>query len=178
MRALHLALHARLDGAVHVQLFNFDIEHVSDAVEALRRIENFQQLLLFFNRELQVLRDGVTELGRVGHPGDDHRLKIERLAELHVLIKQRVHPLHGRFKRLAGLRRILDGADFGLKIPFSIRELEDFAALHPFDEDLDVAVRQLEVLDDVGNGADLVNFVRLGLVDAGVMLGGEKNLAV
>ena len=47
--AFHLALYARLDGAVHVELFDFDVEHVADAAEALDRVKDFQQLLLFFD---------------------------------------------------------------------------------------------------------------------------------
>lgn len=49
--------------------------------------------------------------------------------------------------------------------------------LHAFYQDLDIAVRQLEVLDNVGD-ADLVDLVGLGPADAGVMLGGQKDLAV
>src|SRR5580658_7002 len=49
LRFLHLPLHSRLDGAVDVELFDLDIKHVGDAVQAFRRIENLQQLLFFFD---------------------------------------------------------------------------------------------------------------------------------
>ncbi len=89
LRPLHLPLHARLDGAVHVQLFDFDVEHIGDAAQALGRIEDLQQFLLFFDRELQVGRDGVGELGRIFHAhGGDHGLVVQRLAELDVLLEQ------------------------------------------------------------------------------------------
>jgi hypothetical protein len=42
LRALHLPLHPRLDGAVHVQLLDFDLQHVGNAVQALGGIEDFQ----------------------------------------------------------------------------------------------------------------------------------------
>ena len=55
---------------------------------------------------------------------------------------------------------------------------KNLAALNAFDQHFDVAVGQLQALHDVDDGADLVDFVRLGLVDAGVMLGGQKDLLV
>ncbi len=96
--ALHLALDARLDGAVHVELFDLDVEHVADAVQPLGGIEDLQQLLLLFDGELQVGRDGVGELRRiVVADGGDHGLVVQRLAELHVLLEQASDALHGGF---------------------------------------------------------------------------------
>src|SRR5205809_683410 len=46
---LHLPLDPRLDGAIHVQLFNLDIENITNAAQALGRIEDFQQFLLFLD---------------------------------------------------------------------------------------------------------------------------------
>ncbi len=65
LRALHLSLHAGLDRAIHVQLFDLDIENVGDAIQSLHGIEDFQQLLLFFDRKLQVLGDGIAQLGGI-----------------------------------------------------------------------------------------------------------------
>jgi len=39
LRFFHLPLDARLDGAVHVELFDLDVEHVADAVQAFGGIE-------------------------------------------------------------------------------------------------------------------------------------------
>ena len=55
---------------------------------------------------------------------------------------------------------------------------KNLAALDAFDQHLDVAVGQLQALHDVDDRADLVDLVGLGLVDAGVMLGGQKDLLV
>ena len=65
LRALHLALDARLDVAVEVELFDFDVEHVGDAREAGGGIEDGEQFLLLFDAELEVGGDGVRELGRL-----------------------------------------------------------------------------------------------------------------
>jgi hypothetical protein len=115
LRLLHLALDARLDGAVHVQLFDFDVEHVADAVQALGGIEDFEQFLLFFDRELQVGGDGVGELGRIFHAhGGDHGLVVQRLAELHVLLEQASDALHAGFDLGVGLGGVAGDAHGGL----------------------------------------------------------------
>ena len=64
LRLFHLALHAALNGAVHVQLLDFDIEHLRHAREAVDRIEDFEQFLLFLDGELQIGADGIGQLAR------------------------------------------------------------------------------------------------------------------
>ena len=67
LRPLHLPLHAGLDGAVHVQLFNLYVQNIGNAAKPLYRIENLKQLLLFFNGKLKILGNGVTEFCRITH---------------------------------------------------------------------------------------------------------------
>ena len=89
LRLLHLALHAALDGAVHIELLDFDIEHLGDARQAVDRIEDFEQFLLLFDGELQVGAHGIGEFARLIHPdGRDHGLVVQVLAELDVLFEQ------------------------------------------------------------------------------------------
>ena len=177
--ALHLALDARLDGAVHVELFDFDVEHVGDAGEAVGGVENLEQLLLLFDRQLKIGRDGVSQFRGIFHAhGGDHGLVIQRLAQLYILLEESGDALHGGFESGIGLDRITGQADGGLHEAFGVDDLEDFAALNAFDQDFDVAVGELEALHDVDDGADLINLVGFGLVHAGVMLGGEENLFV
>ena len=56
--------------------------------------------------------------------------------------------------------------------------MKNFAAFDAFDQDLDVAVGQFEALHDIDDGAYLVDLVGLGLIDAGVVLGGQEYLLV
>src|SRR5229473_151289 len=65
LRALHLALDAGVDVAVDVELFQLDFEDVANAVEALKRIDGFEQVLLFVDRKLQVGGDGVGKAGGI-----------------------------------------------------------------------------------------------------------------
>ena len=47
-----------------------------------------------------------------------------------------------------------------------------------FDQDLDITVGQLDALHDIGERADLIDFLGLGVVDRRVMLSDQKNLLV
>ena len=61
---------------------------------------------------------------------------------------------------------------------FGVRDLQDLAALDTFDQDLDIAIGELQALDDIDDRAYLIDLVCLGLVDAGIVLGGQKDLLV
>ena len=61
LRLLHLALDAALDGAIDAQLFDFDFQHFGDASQPVDGIEDFEQFLLLFDRELQVGAGGIGE---------------------------------------------------------------------------------------------------------------------
>ena len=177
--ALHLPLDPRLDGAVHVQLFDFDVEHVADPGQALAGIEDFQQFLFFFDGKLQVGGDGVGQLGRIFHAhGRDHGFVIQRLAELYVLLEQGRDPLHAGFDLRIGFGGVAGHANRNLHVAFALADLKNFAALDAFDQDLDVAVGQLQALHDVDDRAYLVDLIGLGFIDAGVVLGGQENLLV
>ena len=179
LRLLHLALHARLDGAVDVQLFDFDVEHVGDAGQALGGIENLQQFLLLFNRKLQVGGDDVGQLGRIFHAhGRNHGLVVQGLAELHVLLEEGSDALHAGFERRVGFGGVAGDANRGLHEAFGVDDLQDFAALNAFDQNFDIAVGQLQALHDVDDRADLVDFVGFGFIDGGVVLGGQENFLV
>src|SRR5882724_6134273 len=177
--AFHLLLHTGLNGPIHVELFDFDVEHVGNARQAFAGVKDFQQLLLFFNRKLQVSGDGVGEFCRVFHAnGRDHRLVVQGLAELDVLLEEGSDSLHGSFERGRSFNGRARQADGGLEEAFGFGDLEDAATFDAFHENLDVAVRQFEALHDVDDGSDFVDFVGLGLVNAGVVLSGQEDLLV
>src|SRR5262249_5757248 len=139
---LHLSLHARLDGAVHVELFNLDVQYVSYAGQALDRIKDLQQLLLFFNRELKVLGDVVAQLPGVGDSlSGNSGFLAQRLAKLRVLLPETVDALDSSLKHGSDFGIVLYGANCGFEIAVGIDELQDLAPLYAFDEDFDIAIR-------------------------------------
>ena len=78
LRALHLALHARVDVAIDVELLKLDFEDVADAIEALDGVNGFEEVLLFVDGKLEISRDGVRETGRIIDAGSgDHRVVVQ-----------------------------------------------------------------------------------------------------
>ena len=167
LRLLHLALHAALNGAIDIELFDLDVEHLGDARQPVDRIEDLEQFLLFFDVELQVRADGVGQLAGLVHAdGGDHRLVVQVLAELDVLLEQAGDAAGQRIELRTGLHLVLEGADDGAEEAFVFANRDDLGALDAFHQHLDVAVRQLQALDDVGDRADAVDLVGPRLVDA------------
>ena len=176
---LHLALHARVDRAIDVELLDLDFQNVRDAVQALGRLEDLEQFLFFLDGNLQVGRDGVGKLSGIFHAhGGDHRVVVQALRELDVLLEQRGDP-RGRLLDLrAGLGLHGNQTNRGAEEAFVARHLHDLGAFGAFDQHLDIAVRQLDALHDICERSDLVDFLRLGVVHRGVVLRDEENLLV
>ena len=88
MRFLHLPLHARLDGAVHIQLLDRDIQHIGYARQPCLRVEHIQQLLFLVDSKLKVRRNCVRQFGRFVHAhARRHGLVVQRLLQLHILLE-------------------------------------------------------------------------------------------
>src|SRR5262249_40059193 len=159
--------------------FDFDIEHVADTTEALRGIEYLEEFLFLFDGKLKIGRDGVGQLRGIFHThGGNHGFVVQRLAQLYVLLEQRRHALHAAFNLRSGFGRVAGHPDRNLHVALVLGDLQDFAALNAFDQDLDVAVRELEALLDIYDRAYLVNLIRLWLINAGVVLGSQEDLLV
>src|SRR5262249_23434269 len=86
--------------------------------------------------------------------------------------------LHAGFELSARLGGISNHTNRGLHEAFVFGDLENLSPLHSFNQNLDVAVRQLKALHNIDDGPDLVDLVRLGFINAGVVLGGQENLFV
>ncbi len=179
LRPLHLPLYARLDVAVKVEFFDFDVEHIGNARQARRGIEDAEQFLLLLDADLQICRDGVRELGCLVHAhGGDDGLVVERLLQLYVLLKERGDALHQLLGGRCHFKIGLAGAHRGHEEAVAVVHFDGLGALHALDQHLDVAIGHLDALHNVADGADLVDFLGLGFVDRGVVLRGEKDLAV
>ena len=174
-----MSLDASLDGPVHVELFDLDVEDVSQARQPVYGLEDLEQLLLLFKADVQVGGHGVGELTYFIHlHGRDHGLIVEILRQLHVLLEERRDPLHELLQAGGADGAVGRSLHRDPKVTVVARHFQDFAALHPLDQHLDVAVEQLETLNDARNGPHRVNLVGLGFVHRSIVLGGEENLLV
>src|SRR5581483_8639854 len=88
------------------------------------------------------------------------------------------NPLHGSFELWVTLDYIPRKAHRRLHEPFAIDDLQYLAALNALNQNLDVSVREFETLDNIDDRAHLINFIRLGLIDARIMLSGQKDFFV
>ena len=172
----HLALDAVLDRAVDVEFFQLDVEHLGHAGEPVDGIEDFEKVLLLGDRELKVRPDGVRQLARVVDTDrGDHRFVVEILTLLDIVLERRRDTAVERlclFRRDRARGIHLYG---GAVEAFLLRDGMQARSLDTLDQDLDIAVRQFEALDDRDDRADLVDLVRCGVVHRRVVLRREKN---
>ena len=179
LRALHLPLYPALHAAIHVQLLDFDIQHVCNPRQPLAGVEDIQQFLLLFDRKLQVGGDRIGKLCRLVHAHrGDHGLVIQGLLQLDVLLKEGSDPLHHSFDLRVDFELPVSHAHGSHKKAIGVIHLHGFCPLQAFHQHLDIAVRHLHALDDVADGSHGIDVFRPRLIDACVVLGSEKYLPV
>ena len=111
LRLLHLLLDARLDAAVHLELVDLDLEDAGDAVQALERRDDLEQVLLLVHAHDQVRGDGVGELaGVVDVDGGDHGVVVQVVRQLHVLLEERHDAAHRRTRPRRSVSTLLAAA--------------------------------------------------------------------
>ncbi len=179
LRLLHLLLDARLDAAIDLQLVHLDFEDAGDTVQPLDRRDDLEQVLLLVDADEQVRGNRVGELARIVHAnGGDHRVVVQVVRQLHVLLEQRHDPAHRLLRvgaRLALLRQHFDHDAVEALVFFP---LDRARAVDAFDEHLDVAVGQLQALDDVGHATHGKDVFGPGIVDRRIMLRREEDALV
>ena len=176
LRALHLLLDAALDALVDLELVHLGLEDGDDAVEALQRREDLEQVLLLLDGQHQVGGDRVGQLAGVLDPHRrQHRVVVQVVRELHVLLEEADHLGHHRLDAAGRLGLARDQLHHHLEEALLLLELEGAAAVEAFDEHLHVAVGQLQALDDVADRAERVDLVGGRVVAGGVVLGREED---
>ena len=85
-----------------------------------------------------------------------------------------VHAADQRFQLRPGFDLEVERFDHRAEIAFVFADGNDLAALHAFHQNLDVAVGQLQALDDIGDRAHGINLVRPRFVDGSIVLRGEE----
>ncbi|ENN85911.1 hypothetical protein RHSP_17182 [Rhizobium freirei PRF 81] len=176
---LHLALDARADALFDLQDRDLTFHEAERLFQPALDAGGFQHLLLFGDLDRQMRRDRIGELGIVVDlaGGADH-FRRNLLVELHVALKFRND---GAAQRLE-----LDLIFFRLMQNVTKRFVEILAAgifinlcaRTAFDQHLDGAVGQLQQLQNIGYGADLMDCVRRRIIIAGIDLGDQHDLLV
>jgi hypothetical protein len=129
-----------------------------------------------FDADLQVAGNRVGQARRVVDPdGRDHRVVLQIVRQLDVLLEQADHAAHhglGVRRRLGLFLHDLHGhAEEALVF----LPLHRARALDALDEHLDVAVGELERLHDVRDAPHRVDVRRLRIVNRGVVLGRQED---
>ena len=180
LRPFHLVLDAAADLAIHLQLLGLGVQHTHHARQALGRRGGLQQGLLLLHADGQVRGDGVAQTARLRNPhGGQHRLVGQPRRVLDVALEQLADALHQLFELGRDFHVLFENLGFDLKEPaFSLLDLQQAGARDALDEQLHVAVGQLEMLDDHGRGSDGVDLVGRRVVEAGVALRRQEELLV
>ena len=127
----------------------------------------------------QVRRDRVGQLARVVHAhGGDHRVEVQVVRELHVLLEQRHDAAHRAFGVRARLALLGQHLDDDAVEALVFLPLDRARAIDALDEHLDVAVGQLQALDDVGHAAHRVDVFGPRVVDRRVVLRRQEDALV
>ncbi len=179
LRALHLALHARIDVPVNVQLFELNFQNVANAIQPLHRIDGFQQILLLIHRQLQVCGNRIRKARWIIHTcGRDHRVVIQALRKLDELFVQPGDLLNGLFDLRRRLYARTQQTNRGAEESLFRRDRQSPRPFHAFHQNFDIPIRKLDALHDVGKRPHGVNLFWLGVIHRSVVLCGKKNLLV
>ena len=145
---LHLLLDLDVDPPVEIDLLDLDLEQVLEPLEPLVGRQQLEQRLLLGGRDRQVRRQRVGEpVGVVELQGRQEALEGEVLRQLGVLLEGAEDLVDEELELLR--HRVLDlvGLEVAPERAFALLEVHELAALHALDHHLDVAVRELQVLD-------------------------------
>ena len=179
LRLLHLLLHARLDAAIDLELVDLDFENAGDAIQPLERRDDFEQVLLLVDADEQVRGDRVGELARIVHAhGGNHRVEVQVVRQLHVLLEQRHDAAHGALGVRARLALLGQHLDDDAVEALVFLPLHGAGAIDAFDEHLDVAVGQLQALHHVGDAAHRVDVLGPRIVHRRVVLRRQEDALV
>ena len=96
--------------------------------------------------------------------------------EFHVLLELRRHRAHQDFSLALVELTLGYRCRINNKTVFCLNVIDNPGSTDPFDQHFDRPIRQLQQLQDIGNGSDAENVLRRRIVVGCVMLGCEENL--
>jgi len=174
-----LAAGARLNRAVELALIDLDLHQLDEPLQPTVRGEDFEQPLLVLDGDFELRGESVGEVRRVLiAEGGLERVGLHLGGEADVLLDELRGALHESVDAGPRLGRDWSAAHGGGERPVVVLDADGRGALAALDDDLRLAVLLTLGLEDAGDGADAVNLLGRGLVDGGVVLGGEEDRAV
>jgi hypothetical protein len=179
LSTLHLLLDLNVDPLVDVDLLDLDVEQVVQPLQPLVRVQQLQQRLLLRRAHHQVGRQLVGEVvGILGLDGRDQALERQVVRHLGVLLEDAQHLGDVRLQLIVQRIGDLEGLGLADQRALFLDELDHAAALDALDHHLDVAVGELQVLHHLGYDADLVHVLAQRIVDLGVLLRHQEDVAL
>jgi hypothetical protein len=176
---LHLLAHLATDLLFHHHDLELAVENASDFFESFARNKSFENLLLFFDLEVEVGGDNVGETaGLLNVVGDHDHFERDLFIEFDILLEQTDYIAH---------QRLLFDGFFVFGQNSDALDLEEFVESGKaidsysggaFDQYFQNAVRQLEKLKNFGNGAGFVELVGFRVIGFSLLLRAENDSAV
>ena len=179
LRLLHLTLDAGADPLLDLENGDFALHHAEHLLQALGDGRDLEDRLLVGDLDGEMRSDGVGELGRLvdlGHRG--HDLGRDLLVELHVVLELGHHRAGKRLGLDLVAERIRKSLGLGLVIFVRAGIGLHLGPARALDQHLHGAVGQLQELEHVGQGADLVDRIRCRIVIRRIDLGCQKDVTV
>ena len=162
LRLVHLPLCRRRDLLLHRQQVDLAGEKLVDPLQALDGIHRLEDLLRFFELEVEVRCGQVGQSRRIVEiGGDDHDFGADVLAEADGAIEVLFDGADERLGLQAAIlrRRLFDASDLCFEERRGLDEVVDAGTAEALHEDADAAVRQLQHPHDDGHRADAIEVV-------------------
>jgi hypothetical protein len=146
------------------------------SLQTLEGVEDLQQSLLLGSRHHQVGRQLIGELVGIVHLyGRDQSFKRQMVRHLGVGLEHTQNLVYVNLDVLVDRKVDVVGLDLGVNGPIDFLEVDKPSPFHALDHHLDVAVRQLEALDDARHHTNLVHVLARRFVDLWIFLCHQKD---
>ncbi len=177
MAFLHLLLHAPAKPLFHLEQINLRLHDAQNMLKPLPNVSQFENLLFFIIAQCEMSRDRIGQTARIldAAEGGQH-LRGDFGIEFDVLLELGRHRAHQDFSLALVELTLGYRCRINNKTVFYLNVIDDPGSTDPFDQHFDRPIRQLQQLQDIGNGPDAENALRRRIVVGCVMLGCEENL--
>ncbi len=122
-------------------------------------------------------RDGITQAARIINPGQrGEHLRRDLLVHLHIVFKLALNRAREHIQLFIMDIEFMVHHHMSPQIPLLLMKLIDLCTLLPLHQHLDGTVRQLQQLQNGGNGTGTEQLFCVGIILRGILLGHQQNL--